>query len=292
MLAATVSAQTVATGKKIYGRNEDVVVSWTGSTNEQDWIGVFVAGETNFNTYRYWVYCCGSIACKGVVNSGSVTFSVQGSLTIGEYDVYLFRNGANDRIAGPATFSIETGLILTPRPTPSPTPSPTPRPTPSPTPAPTPAPTPPPTPAATLTLPALVMIASSTQTAATTEATPESTPTVTLIASKSATAQDSQSPAPDLGLILGAAAAGAVGLLLLSAIAFFVYRRKQRRRLAQQPGLSCVQWSSLHMLQFQGSAPAALATTTTSAVSKAPASMQTQRRIRRIRPTTTWADCN
>jgi hypothetical protein len=35
MLAATVSAQTVATDKKIYGRNEVVVVSWTGSTKSK-----------------------------------------------------------------------------------------------------------------------------------------------------------------------------------------------------------------------------------------------------------------
>ena len=116
----------VSVEKQSYAPGEDIKVSFSnGPGNKDDWIGVYNAGEGPGGVATLlWLWADGTHldadTAEKSVSDGSVVFDsasdneetpdiVDWPLAEGDYDVYFFCCYENDVLAGPVTFTINSG---------------------------------------------------------------------------------------------------------------------------------------------------------------------------------------
>jgi len=95
-------ALNTASGSATAGQS--LAATWTGSTDKQDWIGVYVTGASDAS-YLAWEYtsCSHSWASSAVV-SGSCAFTMPS--TAGTYEFRFFGAGSNTAIARSGTVTV------------------------------------------------------------------------------------------------------------------------------------------------------------------------------------------
>jgi hypothetical protein len=99
--SVTVAAQaTLSVSPTSVGAGGTVTATWSGiaSPAAKDWIGLYVPGAAN-NSYISYRYTTGTA-------SGSVPFTIPGTVAAGTYELRLFTNNSYTRIGTSNAFSV------------------------------------------------------------------------------------------------------------------------------------------------------------------------------------------
>ncbi|HLG69272.1 MAG TPA: carboxypeptidase regulatory-like domain-containing protein, partial [Chloroflexota bacterium] len=104
------SATTISAAASSATAGQGMAVSWTGSTDKQDWIGLFATGASD-TSYLAWAYTsCSHSWNSSAVASGSCTFTLP--TTPGTYEFRFFSASSDTSVISSGTVSVTSAVTL------------------------------------------------------------------------------------------------------------------------------------------------------------------------------------